>query len=229
MLAHEVLPHLVRLDAAAPRVTYYDDTDEPTRGERIELSGKVLTNWVSKAGNLLLEEFDVAPGSTVALDLPPEHWRTVYWAAAVWQVGGAVVADTEGADVVVSTRPDAAAPSRLVLVTLAALARAHDGEVPPGAVDEATEVATYADHLDVLDEPEASDPALRTEGNEWSFATVVEPAAEPERRLARGDLGAVLRTTLAAWSAGGSVLLCRGSDAQTLADRMRVEGATPEC
>ena len=91
-----VLADLVRADATRPRVTFYDDAPGPTRGERIELSGRVLANWVAKAGNALQEEYDAAPGTLVRLDLPALHWRTAYWALAVWSVG-ATVSLVEGA------------------------------------------------------------------------------------------------------------------------------------
>jgi hypothetical protein len=84
-----VLRRAVTSDPGRPRVTVYDDTDSPTRGERIELSARVLANWVAKAANLLQDDLDVGPGSVVVLDLPP-HWRTLYWALAVWSVGGCV-------------------------------------------------------------------------------------------------------------------------------------------
>lgn len=226
MLPHEVLPALLHIDPAAPRVTYYDDTDGPTQGERIELSGKVLANWVAKTGNLLVEEFDVAPGSTVALDLPPEHWRTLYWALAIWTTGGTVTDDTDGADVVVSTRPDAAPSTVLVLVTLAALARVSPDEVPAGALDEAKELATYPDSFDAPDEAAPEDDALRTAAGTWSYADAVAAAAGAPRRLVTGDLTQVLRHSLAAWAGGGSVLLSRGTAPETLAQRLQTEGAS---
>ncbi len=46
----------------------------------------MLTNWVAKTANLLVEELDAGPGTTVALDLPP-HWKHLVWALAVWSVG----------------------------------------------------------------------------------------------------------------------------------------------
>ena len=84
-----LLRRLVAADPGRPRVTVYDDTDSPTRGERVELSARVLANWVAKAANLLQDDLDVTPGSVVRLDLPP-HWRTLYWAFAVWSVGACV-------------------------------------------------------------------------------------------------------------------------------------------
>ncbi len=88
----EVLAAMLGSDPGRPRVTFYEDTPGPTSGERIELSAKVLANWVSKAANALQEEWDLAPGSRVRLDLPP-HWRSLYWALAVWSVGATVVLD----------------------------------------------------------------------------------------------------------------------------------------
>src|SRR3954453_22662516 len=84
-----LLRRLVSADPGRPRITVYDDTDSPTRGERIELSARVLANWVAKAANLLRDDLDVGEGSVVLLDLPP-HWRTLYWAFAAWSVGACV-------------------------------------------------------------------------------------------------------------------------------------------
>ena len=94
-----LLRRLVAADPGRPRVTVYDDTDSPTRGERIELSARVLANWVAKAANLLRDDLDAGPGSVVLLDLPP-HWRTLYWAFAAWSVGACVEvpAHRSGAD-----------------------------------------------------------------------------------------------------------------------------------
>jgi uncharacterized protein (TIGR03089 family) len=133
-----------------PRLTWYGP--EP---ERIELSGAVLDNWVTKTANLLVEELDAGPGTRVVLDLPP-HWRALVWALAAWRVGACVVpvgpAQAPARDVpgdVVVTR-DAAAwsgPAPVVAVALPALARRFDGDLPPGALDAASSVMTYGDAL----------------------------------------------------------------------------------
>src|SRR5690349_12730133 len=39
-----LLRRLVDDDPGRPRITVYDDTDTPTRGERVELSARVLAN-----------------------------------------------------------------------------------------------------------------------------------------------------------------------------------------
>jgi hypothetical protein len=84
------VPALIRRlleDPGRPRVTWYGPD-----GERVELSGKVLDNWVAKTANLLVDELDAGPGSRVVVDLPP-HWRTVVWLLAVWSTGACVVVE----------------------------------------------------------------------------------------------------------------------------------------
>ena len=182
----ELLRALVDADPGRPRITVYDDTDSPTRGERIELSARVLANWVAKAANLLRDELDVEVGSVVRLDLPP-HWRTLYWALATWSVGACVevplhrgtdavagpsaaASASARADVVVTDAVDvasavSAASGDAVLVTLAALARSAGSPVGAGVVDEARELATHGDVFEAWDGPDPSDPALRVFGS----------------------------------------------------------------
>src|SRR5215212_11295858 len=73
-------------DPARPLLTHYDDAT----GERVELSAATLDNWVAKTANLLQDEFDVGPGSTVAL-ATPVHWQTAAVLLAVWSCGATVL------------------------------------------------------------------------------------------------------------------------------------------
>ena len=214
-----VLADLVRADATRPRITFYDDEPGPTRGERIELSGRVLANWVAKAGNALQEEYDVEPGSVVRLDLPALHWRTAYWALAVWSVGAAVSLADGPADLTVTDDPQTGADGPVVLVTLAALARAHPGPVPAHAMDEARELATYGDQLEAWAEPGGSDPALVTDAGTTDYASLVADRgwAPGARVRVAGTAAQALPAMLSAWAVDGSVLLLRGADAR--ADR----------
>ena len=156
VLRADDVPSLVRAlvgsDPGRPRVTWYGED-----GERVELSARVLENWVAKTANLLVEECDAGPGSTIALDLPP-HWRTVVWALAAWSVGADLLSgparlparggpDTVP-DVVVTADPGSAPDGgQVVAVTLAALARRFEGE-GRFDVDDAAEVSTFADSFD---------------------------------------------------------------------------------
>lgn len=210
-----VLAEILRSDPARPRVTFYEDTSGPTLGERIELSGKVLANWVNKAGNALQDEYDLGPGSVVRLLLPP-HWRALYWALAVWSVGGAVdLAGERTPDLLICDNPVAATlepkPADVVLVTLDALARAHTGPLPPGVMDEARELATYGDQFVALSEPAADDLALISDHDHTPYSSVVPQQGWPANTRVRlaGDLRQVLEASLAAWAVDGSVVLAR--------------------
>jgi len=242
-----LLRRLVAADPGRPRITVYDDTDSPTRGERIELSARVFANWVAKAANLLRDDLDAGPGSVVLLDLPP-HWRTLYWAFAAWSVGACVevpghrttadaghgaaadAASPATPDIVVTDAVDVASIApEAVLVTLAALARSAGVTVPAGVVDEARELATHGDVFDVWDEPDGSDPALRAAGRVSAYEDLVPaPAGGPQRvHTDTTDTAAFLRVALAAWAADGSLVVTRGApEASVLDARKASEGVT---
>ena len=181
------LPGLVRAlatgDPTRPRLTWYGPA-----GERIELSGKVLDNWVAKTANLLVDELDVGPGRRVCLDLPP-HWRTAVWLLACWSAGGCAVpvrrrdgdpagtaaggtaaggsAPEGSVDVWVSDRPESAAAraaatggAELVAVALPALATGFGPGLPAGAIDAAVEVRSQGDVFVPLVRPAPGNVAL---------------------------------------------------------------------
>lgn len=72
-----------------PAVTFADDAT----GERTELSFATLHNWVSKAANLLVGEWDVGPGDLVSIVLPL-HWTLPVVSLAAWAAGATVTTDT---------------------------------------------------------------------------------------------------------------------------------------
>lgn len=234
----DVLATMLRTDPGRPRITCYDDTPGPTAGERIELSAKVLGNWVSKAANALQEEWDLGVGSAVRLDLPA-HWRSLYWALAVWSVGATVVlgdgSPTDGGmvpvDLLVTDDAEAAAAGGgpAVLVTLAALARQAGAPVPADAMDEAKELSTYADQFAAWDEPGAQDPAVRTAAGTTAYEDVVprrDWPAQARVHMAGDDLAELLEVALAAWAVDGSVVLSRGRGAAGREARLESEGVT---
>jgi uncharacterized protein (TIGR03089 family) len=65
------LARAVRSFPTTPLLTFYDDAS----GDRTELSGATLDNWVSKTANMLLDGVGLGPGDTVAVLMPP-HWQT---------------------------------------------------------------------------------------------------------------------------------------------------------
>ncbi len=164
-------------DAARPVVTFYDDAT----GERVELSGLTFVNWVAKTANLLRDECDVEPGTTVAL-LLPAHWQTAAVLLGAWWCGAHVLASPDAAEVALADAPSlpAAGGAGLVVgLSLDAFGRAL-ADLPAGAVDFATEVRVHGDHF-APDAPAPDDaPAL-------GDATVAEVLAAARARA--GDLG----------------------------------------
>jgi uncharacterized protein (TIGR03089 family) len=229
----DVLPALLS-EPGRPRLTWYG-----ADGERVELSGAVLDNWVSKMTNLLVEELDAGPGTRVLLDLPP-HWRTVLWALAAWRVGATVLTDAAGAgdaDVVVTDRPGAAAVphgSVVVAVALPALARRFDGDLPAGALDAAASVMTYGDVVGWVPAVEPARPALAVGATPVAHAGLVAAAVgaapvDPGARVllgvgdARTATAGTLLTTLGVLAGGGSVVLLHGGHDADRAKRVAAD------
>ncbi|WP_370892641.1 TIGR03089 family protein [Janibacter sp. GXQ6167] len=230
----ETLALMLRTDPAAPRITCYDDRQGPTRGERVELSARVLGTWVAKAANALQEEWDLGPGSRVRVDLAA-HWRTLYWALATWSVGAAVViGGDEAADLVITDEPQhlPTPPTPAVFVTAAALARSAGIDLPADTLDEAAEVATYGDQFDAWDEPSGDDLALQA-GERTTYAglpaTLARHASAARGRIAVIDPDPLdlIATAVTTWAAGGSLVLHLGDpSAETLSRRNASEGVT---
>jgi uncharacterized protein (TIGR03089 family) len=236
LLPADVLARMVASDPGRPRLTWYDDGPGPTAGERIELSARVLANWVAKAANLLQDDAAAGPGTTVGLDLPA-HWRSLYWALATWAVGAAVVVGdaARDADILVTDSPEVAAGhgGDAILVALPALARSHPGaSAAGGAIDEARELSTHGDLFSPMSDPEPGDVALAGGAGDTAYGDVVhrdEQWGEAPRVVLGGSLEAVLRQSLAAWAADGSVVLVGGEAAADGAHdqaRLRSEGVT---
>ncbi len=232
-LPADLLASLVAADGTRPRLTFYDDAAGPTRGERIELSGRVLANWVAKAANLLQDDLDGAPATTVGLDLPA-HWRAFYWALATWSVGSTLVLgpDARTADVVVTNDPQVAGEvaegaGLAVLVTLPMLARGNPA-TPADTVDEAHDLAGYGDLFSPWEEPDDETPALLADGAATAYGRVVEPTpawgTAPRVRVP-DRLGDALVAALSAWAADGSVVLVREPESDQTA-RLASESVT---
>lgn len=231
-LPARVLADAVAADATRPALTFYDDTAEGG-GERIEISRRVLRTWVAKAANALQEGLDVQPGSVVLVDLPSPHWRLAYWALAVWSVGATLTVDVhEGADVLVTVDPDsdvAEDSDEVVAVALPALSRGFGRELRSGVMDEAAELASYADDFTAWDEPDAEDVALVHDGERIGYAALLD-GLEPLPRGARtllttADPGLLVRQVLQVLAADGSAVLVRPADAATGHDeRLTAEG-----
>lgn len=125
-------------------------------GERIELSGRVLDNWVAKTANLLVDECDLEPGQIVVLP-SRVHWRSFVLALAALRVGATITFDREQATQVFATFDPAEcdevdAEYVLVLAT-EPLAPRFNGKLPDGSLDYAAEVRSHPDVYVGLSEP----------------------------------------------------------------------------
>lgn len=224
-------------DAGRPRITWYG------ADERVELSGTVLLNWVTKTTNLLVEELDAAPGTRVLLDLPP-RWRLLTWAPAVWRSGACVVlADDAGpvdrrpVDVVVTDRPDRhATGTPVVAVASPVLARSWPGDLPPGALDAAAAVMTYGDTLGWVPPTDATAPALVAPAGAVTHGDLVRRSVDEAGSVADGArvlldvsrtpgrtsaAAATLHQALAVWAHDGSLVLVDAALGEDALDRIR--------
>jgi uncharacterized protein (TIGR03089 family) len=240
----DLLAWTVRQDGAAPLVTLYDDAT----GERVELSALTLANWVAKTANLLQDEFDVGPGSTVAVSLPV-HWQTAAVLLGVWSCGAAVL-DTAAedderlaaADVVLAAA-DRLAPLEeqgvpdLLGLSLHPLGMGMSGYVGP-ARDFALEVRGHGDHFTPYQPPDPAAPGLLLGGVQLTLGGLVATAQELAGRLglSPGDRVLVDEQTateagpvawlLAPLAAGASLVLCRHPFPERLAERAAAERVT---
>jgi uncharacterized protein (TIGR03089 family) len=198
--------------STSPRLTWYGPD-----AERVELSGRVLDNWVAKSSNLLQDELDAEPGMRLRLDLPA-HWKSMILALAAWQLGMEVVLDSADAELLATESPDAGqehgAYDSVIAVPLPALAMRWPGELPPGVVDFAAEVRSHGDVFMAHEEPEGSNRAIvSSAGTLHAHSDLLEGFAAAHdtgvRLLVRaGDgLEAALAQSLGAWHRDGSVVL----------------------
>ncbi|RNI23166.1 TIGR03089 family protein [Flexivirga caeni] len=138
MNSDELRAALLSGDLSRPRLTWYDAHS----GERIDLSGKTLANWVAKAANWLDLEMALAPGDVLGLTIPGDHWRAIYWSLAAWTRGLSVIPGTD-ADAVVGLvgQPDAADLAEPAAALARSPLQAMSDAMPPPAGPEPTGAA----------------------------------------------------------------------------------------
>ncbi|MBQ1044692.1 MULTISPECIES: TIGR03089 family protein [unclassified Micromonospora] len=210
-------------DPTRPLLTWYDDAT----GERTELSGATLANWVAKTANLLTDEIDAAPGDSAGVLLPP-HWQTAAVLLGCWSAK-LTVTDAPGPVEVVfvaADRVDEAAgwPAgeryALALDPFALPMR----QVPTGYADFVTAVRGHGDHFTPYPEGGEGDAALLARAQ----ARAAELGLTPGDRL----LVDVTRHPdpvdwlLAPLITGASVVACAHPDPTRLPTRAEAEKAT---
>ena len=247
VLPADLLTAVLRRDAAAPLFTQYDDMT----GERVELSGTTFANWVAKTANLLQDEFDVGPGSIVAVALPV-HWQTAAVLLAVWSCGATVLdtaAEDEGrlagAEVVLAAQDRLPAleedlpgdAAELVGLSLHPLGIGMAGYVGP-ARDFALEVRAHGDFFSPYEPADPAAPGLRLGGLELTLGGLGQTAGQLAARLGIRERDRVLLDERVAAEAGpvawllaplagsGSLVLVRNPAEETLPRRAADERVT---
>jgi len=205
-----VLAGAVKRDPTRPLLTWYDDAT----GERTELSGATLANWVAKTANLLVDGIGLGPGDRAGVSLPP-HWQTAGVLLGCWSAGVEVVDGSAPADVVFAAADrveEAGDAGERFVLSLHPFALPMPA-APAGWQDYNLEVRAFGDHF-------APAYPLVVEGDPDDLApgdrVLVDAAAHPDpREWLVGPL-----------AAGASVVLCGNLDRSKLADRVAAEQVT---
>jgi len=225
----------VRRDPTTPLLTFYDDAS----GDRTELSGATLDNWVAKTANMLTDGAGLGDGDAVAVLLPP-HWQTAAILLGAWAAGLAVDVggDPQPVEALFTPADRVEAASSWPtsdryatgLLPLAMPLR----EVPPGYLDYVVEVRNHGDRF--AGAPVARDDRAFAGPVELSHLAVARSATERA-----GEFGIVAADRvlvdaraypdpadwlLAPLFAGASIVLCANLDPAKTQDRANTEKAT---
>jgi uncharacterized protein (TIGR03089 family) len=221
----ELLSGAVAADPTRPLLTYYDDGT----GERTELSGATLTNWVAKTANLLVDGLGLGPGDRALVLLPP-HWQTAGVLLGCWSAGLSVILTCPPSD-----GGEPAADVSFITATRAGEVTAGDRyalglhplglplrEVPPGYQDFSVEVRGFGDRfagVRVRDQGALCADAARRAGELGIAAgdrVLVDAAAHPDP----------VDWLLAPLAARASTVLCGQLDPARLDARVAAERVT---
>jgi uncharacterized protein (TIGR03089 family) len=210
-------------DPAQPLLTWYDDAT----GERVELSGLTLGNWVAKTANLLVDGCGLGAGDTAGVVLPP-HWQTAGVLLGCWSAGLAVAVD---GDVVFAAAPVESAAADRFLLGLAPMGLPIRGPLPPGWLDYVAEVRGHGDHFRPVTPVRPGDPALGGQTHAALLARATTRAGElgiPAGGRVLIDAGVFADPVdwlVAPLAVGASIVLCKDLDETARAERAAAERA----
>ncbi|MDG4820960.1 TIGR03089 family protein [Asanoa sp. WMMD1127] len=205
----------IRRDPTRPLLTWYDDAT----GERTELSGATLDNWVAKTANLLVDGAGLGEGDRAGVLLPP-HWQTAAVLLGCWAAGVEVTAEQQPVDVLFAAEgriAEAAGWSAgdryaLSLHPLALPMR----DVPAGWQDYTVAVRAYGDVFAAYPRGASdwhpADPFGLVPGDR----VLIDAGRHPDPR----------DWLLVPLAAGASIVLCGNLDRAKLADRIASEQVT---
>ena len=216
---------VIASDATRPLVTYYDDAT----GERTELSGATLANWVAKTANLLVDGLGLGTGDRAALALPP-HWQTAAVLLGCWSAGLAVdlgpSATRAQVGFATADRLGEIRADETYALALDPFGLGFRTGAPAGAQDFNEVVRGYGDRFSPVVPVGPATVALAG-GATHADLVAAAPPAEPGARLLI-DADAHPDPTywlVAPLLAGASVVLCRNLDRARVAERLAAERA----
>ncbi|MEV4488791.1 TIGR03089 family protein [Micromonospora coxensis] len=218
-----VFADAIATDPTRPLLTWYDDAT----GERTELSGATLANWVAKTANLLVDELALAPGDSAAVLLPP-HWQTAAVLLGCWSAK-LTVADAPGdVDVLFAAasrvaEADAWSAGERYALALDPFALPMR-QVPPGFADFVSEVRGHGDHFTPRHQAGGADAEMLSQ----AAARAAELCLTPGDRVLidAGRYPDPVDWLLAPLSAGASLVVCANLDASRLDSRTATEKVT---
>ena len=229
----------IAADPTRPVLTYYDDGS----GERTELSGATLENWIAKTANLLVDGCGVGEDDEVAIWLPP-HWQTAAIVLACWTVGTTVAygqptaeaAAVEFASVEAVTGGAPATADDRFALGLAPMGMPLR-DVPDGWQDYIAEVRGHGDRYAGPPVAAGNVAMLDVSGTPVTQAALVEQGREHASRLGITEGGRVLVDAdvypypldwlLAPLAAGSTLVLSTHTDPAKIEARAATEHATP--
>ncbi|GAA0729897.1 TIGR03089 family protein [Dactylosporangium roseum] len=228
---------IVAKDPSLPLFTFYDDAS----GERIELSGATLGNWVSKTANLLVDGCGLGPGDQATVWLPP-HWQTAAVLLGAWSAGLTVAygeptaagADVEFASSQAVEAGTPAGPADRFVLGLAPMGMPLRA-VPPGWTDYVADVRQHGDHFPGAPVTADTVALVDPDGTAIGQAALIERAAARAAELGITG-GRVLLDAdaypwpvdwlLAPFAAGASIVISTHTDLAKLSARAETEQAT---
>lgn len=163
----------------SPALIWYSD-----HSERIELSGRVLENWVSKTANLLSEECELDSSEPIHISTTT-HWRSIIIALAALRIGAHlhfVPEEEDCADIFctdnIDELPKSSAEYRL-LVEKSPLAPHFMGVLPDDTMDYCALVRSYGDVYHGLSTPSPTDTAWENTSYQQLLNSIVLTQQEP--------------------------------------------------
>lgn len=213
------LQTVTKIDATRPLVTYYDDAT----GERLDLSGATLDNWVSKTANLLVDGLGLGPGDVAAVRLPP-HWLTAAVLLGCWSAGLAVdLAGSDGRAVAFGTADSGLSADEVYALSLAPLGLPFRPGPPVGTLDYVIEIRPYGDHFQPRVEPTV---AALADGTSHAALVAGRPVVPAPRVLIDADRTPdPLDWLVAPLGSGATIVLCAHLDPARLDARLATERA----